>query len=97
MSVARARSRWGERIALRPRHISSRVPIKPAVDKDLTHHEGVVWVTAGNGCRCGPRPGCRLVMASYGSIGGGGDTLGTRHSLLGKCLHAGRHAVIGAR
>jgi hypothetical protein len=45
-----------------------------------------VWVTAGNGCCCGPRPGSRLVMASYGSIEVGGDTLGTRHSQLGKCI-----------
>jgi hypothetical protein len=42
-----------------------------------------VWVTVGNGCRCGPWPGSRLVMASYGSIGVSGDTLGTRHSQLG--------------
>jgi hypothetical protein len=45
-----------------------------------THYEGVVWVTAGNGCCCGPWPGSRLVMASYGYIGVCGDTLGTRHS-----------------
>jgi hypothetical protein len=51
-----------------------------------THYEGVVWVTAGNGRCCGPQPGSRLVMASDGSVGVSGDTLGTQHSQLGKCV-----------
>ena len=82
-----ARSRM-ERAA----HVVAGSPLSRAGDQRATHYEGVVWVTAGDGCRCEPRPGSRLVMARMARSGSAGTPWGHGIPSLGNASYDGRCA-----